>query len=195
MFLIGDKGLSPTDDQIERLRAGDTTACERFVRAHALELHGWLYRLTGCREEAEDLAQEALTAFWQSLQRKLPPVAGRVWLFSIARNLWRQRSRRCKARPEPVHNALDNVPASGQSALEVIEQEEVVRALDAAVAALGADFREVFSLRAWQGLEYAEIAAIQGVSPNLVRWRFFRARQQLRARLSRWFDISEKSHD
>jgi DNA-directed RNA polymerase specialized sigma24 family protein len=44
-------------------------------------------------------------------------------------------------------------------------------------------------------LEYAEIAAIQGVSPNLVRWRFFRARQQLRARLSRWFDICETSHD
>ncbi len=187
--------LSPRDDQIERLRAGDTIACERFVHAHSLELYGWLYRLTGCREEAEDLAQEALMAFWQSIQRKIPPIDGRVWLFSIARNLWRQRSRRCKNRPEPQHNALDKIPASAQSALEVIEHEEVLRALDAAVAELGADFREVFSLRAWQGLEYSEIAVIQGVSANLVRWRFFRARQQLRARLSCWFDSCEKSHD
>ena len=60
---------------------------------------------------------------------------------------------------------------------------------------LGAEFREVFTLRAWQNWEYAEIAAVQGISPALVRWRFFRARQQIRARLSRWFDMCEKGHE
>ena len=71
----------------------------------------------------------------------------------------------------------------------------MVRALEAAVAELGTEFREVFSLRVWHDLEYTEIAAIQGISPNLVRWRFFRARKQLRTRLSHWFDACEKSHD
>ncbi len=195
IFLAGDDTLGPPDDQIERLRAGDTIACEQFVREHALELYGWLYRLTGRREEAEDLAQESLAAFWESIRRKRPPVAARIWLFSIARNLWRERCRRCKARTEPEHRALDTIPAPGQPALEVMEQAEMVRALEAAVAELGAEFREVFSLRAWHGLEYTEIAAIQGISPNLVRWRFFRARKQLRRRLSRWFDTCEKSHE
>ena len=145
-----------------------------------------MYRLTGRREEAEDLAQEAFAAFWESIRRKQPPVAGRIWLFSIARNLWRERCRRGNARPQPQRGVLETVPASGQSALEGLEHEEMVRALETAVAELGVEFREVFSLRAWHDLEYAEIAAIQGVSPNLVRWRFFRARQQLRARLSHW---------
>jgi RNA polymerase sigma-70 factor (ECF subfamily) len=195
MFLVGDNALGPQDDQIERLRGGDAVACEQFVREHALELYGWLYRLTGSREDAEDLAQEALAAFWESIQRKRPPVAGRVWLFSIARNLWRQRCRRRNSRPQPECHALETVAASGQSALEVIERDELIAALEIAVAELAAEFREVFSLRAWHGLEYAEIAAIQGVSANLVRWRFFRARRQLRTRLSRWFDSCEKSHE
>jgi RNA polymerase sigma-70 factor, ECF subfamily len=187
--------LGLQNDQIDQLCAGEPIACEQFVREHALELYGWLYRLTGQREEAEDLAQETLTAFWESIQRKKPPVAARVWLFSIARNLWRQHCRRCNARPQPERHALETIPALGQSALEVMEHEEKVHALENAVAKLGAEFREVFSLRAWHGLEYAEIAMIQGVSPNLIRWRFFRARQQLRARLGHWFETCEKSHD
>ena len=69
IFLVGDNTLGPPDDQIERLRAGDTIACEQFVRERALELYGWLYRLTGRREEAEDLAQESLAAFWESIRR------------------------------------------------------------------------------------------------------------------------------
>jgi RNA polymerase sigma-70 factor (ECF subfamily) len=187
--------LGPQDDQIERLRAGEAAACELFVREHAVGLYGWLYRLTGRREEAEDLAQEALAAFWQSIRRKRPPVAAGVWLFSIARNLWREHCRRENGRPQPQRDVLETVPAAGPSASEAVEHEEMVRALEAAVAELAIEFREVFSLRAWHGLEYAEIAAIQGVSPNLVRWRFFRARKQLRARLSRWFSTCEKSHD
>ncbi len=195
MFLVGDNALGLPDDQIERLRAGERIACEQFVREHAVELYGWLYRLTGRREEAEDLAQEALSGFWESIRRQRPPVAGRIWLFSIARNLWRERCRRHNVRPQPEPGDLETVPALGPSALEVLEHEEMTRALEIAVAELGDEFREVFSLRVWHDLAYAEIAAIQGVSPNLVRWRFFRARRQLRARLSRWLDTCEKSHD
>ena len=187
--------MSPEDDQFEQLRAGDAAICEQFVRRHAVELYGWLYRLTGCREEAEDLAQESLAAFWESIRRKTPPVTCKIWLFSIARNLWRQRCRRRNARPEPKHHALDMIPAAGPSVLEVMEQAEMVQDLEAAVAKLSAEFREVFSLRVWHGLEHMEIAAIQGVSPSLVRWRFFRARKQLRLQLSRWFNTYEKDHD
>jgi RNA polymerase sigma-70 factor, ECF subfamily len=195
IFLVGDNTLDLLDGQIERLRKGDADACERFVREHALKLYGWLYHLTGRREEAEDLAQEALSAFWESIQHKKPPVAARVWLFSIARNIWRQHCRRSSSRPQPESHTLETVTAPGQSALETLEYNEVAHALETAVAELNDEFREVFSLRAWHSMEYAEIAAIQGVSPDLVRWRFFRARQQLRTRLGHWFDRCEKNYE
>ncbi len=187
--------MRPPDSEIERLRAADPGACEQFVREHAPEFYGWLYRLTGHREEAEDLAQEAFMAFWQAIWRKPPPVAARIWLFSIARNLWRQRCRCRAGGPQRERRMPETTPAPGLSALEVMENEEMLNTLEAAVAQLGAEFREVFSLRVWHDLEYAEIATIQRVSPNLIRWRFFRARQQLRALLSPWFDTCKKSHD
>ncbi len=187
--------MGPSDDQIERLSIGDASACEQFVREHAIALYGWLYRLTGRREEAEDLAQEALAAFWESIRRKRPPVAARIWLFSIARNLWRQHCRRSAGRPAVEHGVLERTLAPDRPALEVLENDEMRHLLEAAVSELDAEFREVFSLRVWHDLEYAEIAAIQDVSPGLVRWRFFRARQQLRARLGPRFNTCEKNHD
>ncbi|MGO8752379.1 MAG: RNA polymerase sigma factor [Thermoguttaceae bacterium] len=187
--------MDQRDDPIEPLRGGDASACEQFVGKHALDLYGWLYRLTGSREDAEDLAQEALTAFWESIRRKSPPVASRIWLFSIARNLWHQHYRRCFRQPRREERMLDAMPAPGRSALEALENDEMIHALKAAMAELGGEFQEVFSLRVWHGLDYAEIAAIQGVSPNLIRWRFFRARQHLRARLGRRFDTCETNDE
>ena len=66
----------------------------------------------GKREEAEDLVQESLAAFWESIRRKKPPVATQIWWFSIARNLWHQHCRQCNAQPQPEHHALDTIPAA-----------------------------------------------------------------------------------
>jgi RNA polymerase sigma-70 factor (ECF subfamily) len=76
----------------------------------------------------------------------------------------------------------------------VAEHRELADALEAAIGDLPGEFREVFSLRVWDEFEYAEIAAIQGVSADLVRWRFFRAREMLRARLSAWWHAEEGCH-
>jgi RNA polymerase sigma-70 factor (ECF subfamily) len=188
--------LGHQDDQLEPLRMGDSVACEQFVHRYARDLFGWLYRLTGCREEAEDLAQESFSAFWASIRRKKPPVESRIWLFSIARNLWRQHCRR-KAASLPLESdpqALETASSPTRSALNGMEQEEMVRALEAAVADLDAEYREVFALRVWHDWDYADIAAVQGINPGLARWRFFRARQQIRERLGRWFEHDE-AHD
>lgn len=183
------------DDQTRLLCAGDPATCERFVREQGLAIYGWLYRLTGRREEVEDLAQDALTAFWESIRRKPPPVAARIWLFSVARNVWRRHCRRAGNVSESQHHALEATPATGPSVLEAMEQEEMLHVLRTAVMELDAEFQEVFALRVWQGWSYADIAAVQDVSADLARWRFFRARQQIRARLGRWFNICENSHD
>jgi RNA polymerase sigma-70 factor, ECF subfamily len=180
--------LGLQDDQLERLYAGDANACEQFVRTHAVELFGWLYRLIGCREEAEDLAQEAFAAFWESIRRKKPPVEARVWLFSIARNLWRQHCRRSAARPDVESiDALQAATTPHDSGPEIVERDESAQMLDAAVAALEPELREVVSLRMWHNLSYDQIAAIQNIKSGLARWRFFHARELLRKQLGPWF--------
>jgi RNA polymerase sigma-70 factor (ECF subfamily) len=191
-FLVGGDRLDSPDKLIERLRAGEETTCKTFVRAHAVELYEWLYRLTGCREDAEDLAQEAFAAFWQSIRRKIPSAEARIWLFAIARNVWRRHCRSRGRAPESEHLASERTPSRAQSPHDVLEREEAIQAIETALAELDIKIREVFSLRVWHGFTYMQIAAIQHVSPNLVRWRFFRARRHLRARLKGWLDRSEE---
>jgi RNA polymerase sigma-70 factor (ECF subfamily) len=48
---------------------------------------------------------------------------------------------------------------------------------------LGEDQRMVFILREYEGLDYAAIAAVSGVSEGTVKSRLFRAKEALRARL------------
>ena len=190
----GTTALSDDAREGERLRAGEPTAWDRFVRAHYLLLYRWLYRLTGRQDEAEDLTQQSFAAFLESLRRRVPDVAPRTWLYAIARNQWRLRCRVGYGHQEGSDADLDGAAVRAPPPSEVAEHRELADALEAAIGDLPGEFREVFSLRVWDEFEYAEIAAIQGVSADLVRWRFFRAREMLRARLSAWWHAEEGCH-
>ena len=179
------------DDQIESLRGGEYAACDRFVREHYLGLYRWLCRLTGRRDDAENLTQESFAAFWQSLKRKTPPIEARTWLYAIARNQWRKHCRRRGTSREEAAAHLEYVADSNLAPPEAFQQREFAAAVDAALAHLPADLREVFALRVWHQLSYPEIAAVQGIRADLVRWRFFRARQEIRARLRPWHEVEE----
>jgi RNA polymerase sigma-70 factor (ECF subfamily) len=186
--------LGRTDrGQFGRLRAGDHTACEEFVRQHYQGLYRWLYRLTGCRHAAEDLTQESFAAFWESLRRTTPRVGPRAWLYAVARNRWRKHCRDEARGRTQQEEALSGVAADGPSPSDNIQHEEFANALDAAVAQLSPEFRQVFALRMWEEFSYAQIAQIQGISADLARWRFFRARQTVRDRLRAWEQVEEGS--
>lgn len=132
---------------LDKLRAGDRSACERFVREHYQGLYGWLYRLSGCRHGAEDLTQESFAAFWESLRRTTPHVGARTWLYSIARNQWRKHCRSRGAARQREIDDLDAITASDPSPSASLEQREFADALEAAMDELSAELREVFSLR------------------------------------------------
>jgi RNA polymerase sigma-70 factor (ECF subfamily) len=187
--------LGRTDrGQFDKLRAGDRTACEEFVRRHYQGLYRWLCRLTGCRHAAEDLTQESFAAFWESLPRTTPRVGPRAWLYAVARNRWRKHCRDEARGRMQQREALAEMAGKGPSPSANLQREEFARALDAAVAQLAPEFREVFALRMWEEFDYAQIAEVQGISPELARWRFFRARTQIRDRLKAWQHVEEPCH-
>jgi RNA polymerase sigma factor (sigma-70 family) len=173
----------------QELRSGTPEACSQFVRDEYTGVYRWLYRLTGRTDEAADLTQESFAAFWESLGREFPQVAPRTWLYAIARNQWRKHCR--NRRPEQVE-VLDEIEAPAPSAWMPAECEEFAAAVAVAVAQLSPELREAFSLRLWHEFEYAQIGAVQGINPSLARWRFFRARQLVRERLTAWQEVEEK---
>ena len=181
------------ENEFQTLTVGDRAATERFVRDEYAGLYRWFLWLTNCPHRAADLTQETFAAFWASLARKTPDTSPRTWLFAIGRNQWRKDCRDRKSHGPSGSNGdelgddlLDQISDSGLSPDEIAEHREFAAALEAEVAKLPADFREVLTMRLWQEFDYDDIAAVQGIKPELARWRFFRARQILRARLKAW---------
>jgi RNA polymerase sigma-70 factor (ECF subfamily) len=185
------------ENEFLTLSVGDRIACDQFVREHYTGLYRWFLWLTHCPHRAADLTQETFAAFWDSLRRTTPETSPRSWLFAIGRNQWRKDLRDRKSHEsngdEFDDGSMEQLCDWGCSPAEIAEHREFAAALESEVGQLPPDLREVLVLRLWQEFDYDEIAAVQGIKPDLARWRFFRARQLLRARLKA-FCLQEDGH-
>lgn len=137
----------------------------------------FLLRMTGRRVVAEDLLQETFLRVVRARPESRIEGRERAWLFRIARNVVLTRRRGDARRPRPA--ALEEEPA-GSAAAPPLEN----LALEQALARLRDDHREAFLLREVGGLGYDEIASACDVTPDAVRNRIYRARQELRAVLA-----------
>ena len=130
--------------------------------------------------DAEDVVQEAFVRFWRSRPQADDPTA---YLFACVRSHaldWRRgQSRRARreaaaARPERTEPLF----------APKLEQDERRAALEAAVAVLPAEQREVLVLKIWGGLTFAQIADALGLSPNTAASRYRYALAKLREQLT-----------
>ncbi len=171
---------------LTRSRARDVEAFGRLVDRHKDRMVSYLARLTGCRDRAEDLAQETFVRFYQQLDHYREEGALSAYLFRIATNLVRseERRRRRWRMLRPIFSAGASnghrPPDDPQRlALATEEHRQVTRAL----AALNVLYRAPLVLREIEGLSYQEIAAALGVSEGTVKSRLHRGRQLLKREL------------
>lgn len=160
---------------------GDAEAFRALVVRHQSAVIALARTLLPCAADGEDVAQDAFVAAWRKL-RTFDPSRGSFfgWLAAIARNrAFDVRSRRA---PAPVANVPDRAAPAGGDALS---EEDAHRALDRALAALPDEQRAAFVLAEVHGLPLAEVAAIEGVPVGTVKSRAARAREKLRAALTR----------
>jgi len=133
-----------------------------------------LYRRTGDRDRAEDLAQEV---FVRALEA--PPANPRPWLFAVALNLARDDGRRAVRQGRRLEEfAADSAPAAAPPADQEVERDERVAAVRAALGQLSEKDREALLLKA-EGFRYEEIAAALGLAPGAVGTTLARARRRL----------------
>jgi RNA polymerase sigma-70 factor, ECF subfamily len=156
---------------------------EELVRAlhaeHGPALLGFVTRMTGDAQRAEDIVQETLLRAW----RKAGSLEGdasslRSWLFTIAHRLAIDEHRARAARAEGSERELPDVPVVGQldRALEAWQITE-------ALATLSRDHREALVETYFRGRSVAEAAAVLGVPAGTVKSRTYYALQALRAAL------------
>ncbi|HEX7239206.1 MAG TPA: sigma-70 family RNA polymerase sigma factor [Longimicrobiaceae bacterium] len=126
-------------------------------------LFRYLHRLTGDPDVADDLAQEA---FVRLLGRRLPEEAVRVWLFTVATNLVRDRGRKA-ARRERILAAEPVRPEPVPTPEEEAERGARIAAVREALGRIPTRDREILLMRE-EGFSYAEIARVVGSAPGSV---------------------------
>ncbi len=138
-------------------------------------LRAFARALCGCRDRADDLAQEALMRAWAARDRYTAGTNFKAWTFTILRNHFYSEARRARFHgdyDETVAERILRAPASQESAIEL---SDVMRAL----AAVPDTYREALILVAVGSLSYEEIADVCGIALGTVKSRICRARAML----------------
>jgi RNA polymerase sigma-70 factor, ECF subfamily len=174
---------------VARCQAGDEAAFDELVLRHQQRAFNVAYQLLRNREDATEVAQDALVRIWQGINEFRGECEFTTWLHQVVVNLARNKHRWWKRRARDRTVPLDD-PASGQfagtmdSPDEAVSKEEFVQALSAKTAELPQQFRAVLTLRNVENLSYEEIAVVLGCSVGTVKSRIARAREQLRKAMS-----------
>ncbi len=171
---------------------GDRTSFARLVDLYRRSVHGLCFRLLRDPEEARDAAQETFVRAWGAIATYDAAQPFGPWILRIARNHALDVLRRRVPAGRQV--ALDADPEEGAPVTElaghhpaadaVLEQAQTRAALEAAVAALPANYREVIQLFHVEQLSYKEIADTLDVPMGTVMTWLHRARGKLRATLT-----------
>lgn len=132
-----------------------------------------LFRRTGDRDRAEDLAQEV---FARALAT--PPDNPRPWLFAVALNLVRDDGRRSVRQNRRLQLLKAEGPVSALPPDQVLDHAEQVAAVRAALDDLAPRDRDALLLKA-EGFNYEEIAATLGLAKGAIGTTLARARRRL----------------
>jgi len=170
-----------TDNElVERARAGDARSYEELVRRYERLVGRVLYSYAGRDAAVEDLVQETFLRAYDRLSTFNPEYRFKTWLLAIANNLGidtlRRRRDVVEFNPE-VHGRVVRGP-------EVVATEaERAKSVQEAVMTLPETYSVPLVLRYAEGLTYAEIAEILGITVPALKSRLFRARNMLAERL------------
>ncbi|EPX58181.1 RNA polymerase sigma factor SigW [Cystobacter fuscus DSM 2262] len=183
---MADEAVAPSwKAEVLAARRGDPSAFEALVRGMQRPVYGLALRLLGNEAEASEVSQEAFLRAYQHLHKYDESRPFDLWVMAIARNLCMDLlRRRGKVRTEELE-PMKEVLASGEASLEegaIARQER--QSLEAALATLSAEDREVLALYYVQKRTTKEIAQVLGCAPGTIMARLFRAREKLRKKMT-----------
>src|SRR3954454_17165584 len=150
-------------DLVAAVRRGDDTAFEQLFQRYQPRVTGYVARMVGCREHAQEIAQEAFISALRRLRETDQAIAFKAWIYGIARNgaidHLRARARRgtevgydhVEAFVEPT--GVLAVPAPEAA----IESKQALTDLQGAFGGLSDAHHQILVMRELEGLSYDQL--------------------------------------
>jgi RNA polymerase sigma-70 factor, ECF subfamily len=168
---------------LRKAQRGDERAFSIIVRSYDTAVFNYILRLVGDRALAEDLTQEVFLRVYQGLPSFSLRSRFTTWMFQVTKNRVLDELRAVERRPRTVV-AIEDAPS-----LEVLdaplENLEEMDAVWRAINELSVDLRMALLLRDVVGLSYTEIADSLEITLATVKWRIYKAREEVQLALVR----------
>jgi RNA polymerase sigma-70 factor (ECF subfamily) len=186
---------------IRQLREGNLSAYRELVSQTSGRIYNIALGLLQNKEDAEDITQEVFIEIYQSVSRFNERSKLSTWIYriTVSKSLELIRSRNRKKRSAILFSLFGKenyLEAAGKSSFYhpgiKLENKERAVVLFNAIEKLPVNQRTAFTLHKLENFSYAEIAEIMDVSLSSVESLMFRAKQNLRKLLGRYYDQNEK---
>ncbi|MCY3926839.1 MAG: RNA polymerase sigma factor [Acidobacteria bacterium] len=166
------------EDLLQAAAAGDRRAFSELLELHYDRIFRFSFRLTGSREEAEDLTQDICLALPAKLKSFRGQARVTTWLYRIVVNAAHDRRRRDSSRTKAAEGWGDwevNRRATVRDTAAGLDW------LQQSMGALPSDLRETVALTIDGEMTHAQAAEVLGISEGTVSWRLSEVRKRLRA--------------
>lgn len=170
--------MSVTDQDLALAAAGgDGQAFASLLDRHYDRLFAFCFRMTGRREEAEDLTQDICAALPAKLAGFRGDAKVTTWLYRVAMNAAHDRRRKQATYMKASDGWGDWEMNRTAANAEVAEQ---IDWLTQAMAQLSDDLRDTLAL-VLDDMTHADAAQVLGVSEGTISWRISEAKKALKA--------------
>ncbi len=178
-------------DLIIRCRKGDEPAWRLLLTRYEAYVYRLCFRISGSRDDALDLTQEALVKVLNGLVKFQPGRPFKPWLRQVTvnscLNYFRRLAPKTVSLEQPVAEDIvlgDTLDGGTDDPAAVVEWQDAREVIRQAVGRLSPQQRLVLVMRHQEGLSYEEIASTTKLPLGTVKSYLFRARQQLRRELA-----------
>ncbi|HWP82746.1 MAG TPA: RNA polymerase sigma-70 factor [Bacteroidota bacterium] len=163
----------------ELIRAGNSAAFEAVFRSYYPRLCRFAFRLVGSKPLAEEIVQNVFVRLWEKRNDGPPINSLKTYLYQAVKNQAINHLKQEEKWTSIDGDLLETTPDFANPEQE-IRQKEILDAVEEAIQLLPPRCRLIFTMHRFDGLSYAEIADVLGISRKTVETQMGRALKSLR---------------
>jgi len=168
------------------LEKGELNNFGYVYNSNKTRLYNYVLKMVGDCTTSEDIVQTVFLKFFENVEGIRNRDSYHFWLFKSARNEIYKFYKNKRIRVDQFHAAdTDTLETESHSNVAIeYEEKELFEYISRELELIPVEQKEVYILKEYSGLSYKEISEITGIDENVLRKRFFDAKNKLIARLS-----------